>query len=64
MDTRERAPGREREREREREIEREGEIKRVRASENEPDVLANMVREPQAAQSPLHLSGLRPNLPQ
>lgn len=54
MDTRERAPERG----------GGGEIKRVRASENEPDVLANMVREPQAAQSPLHLSGLRPNLPQ
>lgn len=51
-------------RERESETDRGGEIKRVRARENEPDVLANMVREPQAAQSPPHLTGSRPNLPQ
>lgn len=37
---------------------------RERERENEPDVLANMVREPQAAQSPPHLTGSRPNLPQ
>lgn len=30
--------------------------------ENLPDVLTNMVREPQAAQSTLHLTGLWPNL--
>lgn len=30
--------------------------------ESEPDVLANLVREPQAAQSPPHLVGSRPDL--
>lgn len=43
---------------------RERETQRVRWRANEPDVLANAVGEPQAAQSPLHLTGSRPDLPQ
>lgn len=52
------------ERDRWRAVEGASKDRGVRRSASEPDVLANIAGEPQAAQSPLHLTGSQPNLPQ